>query len=148
MRSTLLRDGDAMSMAHSLEMRLPFLDHRLVDYCLRKGVADVRSNHRQKTLLLDAAGNLLPSEITARPKQGFVLPMDRWMRGPLRSFVTQGSRTTRAKAAVLPARLDLMELKQRFDAGHLQWARLWEFVVLGHWLHRNVEASHNLDHSF
>jgi asparagine synthase (glutamine-hydrolysing) len=135
MRSTLLRDGDAMSMAHSLEMRVPFLDHKLVNHCLRVRAAGTGLSRTPKALLLDAAGDLLPPGIAERRKQGFVLPMDRWMRGPLHSFVTQGMEQL-AQTAVLP-HLDLKQLKRNFDAGHLQWARLWQFVVLGHWLHLN-----------
>ncbi len=128
MRSTLLRDSDAMSMAHSLELRVPLLDHELVETCLNAQVA----GSGQKTMLLAAAGNLLPDGIANRPKQGFVFPMDRWMRGPLQHFVADG--ISHLRQADIFSGLELDQFVERFRAGQLAWARLWSFVVLGHWV--------------
>jgi len=138
MRSTLLRDADAMSMAQSIELRVPFLDHELVEWCLETGAAEYSRGARKKQLLLEAAADLLPPQTLHRRKQGFTLPMDRWMRGPLSGFVTQGLSALR-DSALLPA-VDLPRLEQRFRAGALPWARLWQFVVLGHWVKRHIGA--------
>ncbi len=128
-RNTLLRDADAMSMAHSLELRVPLLDHRLVEACL-----DVRAARWTprggKALLSPLAAELLPPEVLGQPKRGFALPMDTWMRGPLRSLVVR-SMSALLASGVVPGAADLLE---RFDARRLPWARLWQFVVLGHWL--------------
>jgi asparagine synthase (glutamine-hydrolysing) len=129
LRSTLLRDADAMSMAHSLELRPPFLDHELVESCLRHDAADPRGH---KALLKRAAGDLLPPVVAEGPKRGFFLPMDGWMRGPLRGFVSEGLDALRESRA-LPA-LDTASLAARFESRRLSWARLWEMAVLGHWL--------------
>src|SRR5262249_25289663 len=131
MRSTLLRDGDSMSMAHSIELRLPFLDHELVECCLRLGAPGFHGG-RYKALLLAAAGDLLPARIAGRLKRGFVLPMDRWMGGPLSGFVPDGLRRLAGTGAV--PRTNLSHLQTCFRPGRLPWSRLWEFVVLGHWL--------------
>jgi asparagine synthase (glutamine-hydrolysing) len=128
LRSTLLRDADAMSMASSLELRVPFLDLRLVETCLRLDVAAPRGGPKQ--LLRDAVADLPASE-AAHAKRGFVLPMARWMRGPLEPFLALGLERL-ARSALLP-RLDLAGLHARFRAGRLPWARLWQFAVLGHW---------------
>ncbi len=128
MRSTLLRDSDAMSMAHSLELRVPLLDHELVEYCLAAEVA----GSGQKSLLLKAAGELLPDGIANRPKQGFVFPMDRWMRGPLQQFVRDG--ISHFDDPDIFPELDFDRLVEQFQSGQLAWARLWAFVVLGHWV--------------
>jgi asparagine synthase (glutamine-hydrolysing) len=132
MRSTLLRDSDAMSMANSLELRVPFLDHQLVEYCLRVGAA----HSGQKVLLLEAAGDLLPPGIADRPKQGFVLPMERWMRDPLRNYVAEG--LAHLEESTLLPKVDLKDLRRRFEARLLPWSRLWVFVVLGHWTVRHL----------
>lgn len=132
MRSTLLRDSDAMSMANSLELRVPFLDHELVEYCLRVGAA----HSGRKVLLLEAAGDLLPPGIADRPKQGFVLPMERWMRTPLRGYVEEG--LARLEESRLLPKVDPRALGRRFEAGSLPWSRLWVFVVLGHWVSRHL----------
>ena len=61
--------------------------------------------------------------------------MVEWMRGPLRDFVAAGIRSLAARQ-VFPV-VDFDFLQHRFDSGHLSWARLWQFVVLGHWLDNN-----------
>jgi asparagine synthase (glutamine-hydrolysing) len=139
MRSTLLRDADAMSMAHSLELRVPFLDHELVQSCLRHGAAGRRPWGGDKGLLRRAAEDVLPSETARGAKRGFILPMDRWMRGPLRPLVADGLAALEACRA-LPA-ADTRALGRRFEARRLPWARLWALAVLGHWLDRQRLAS-------
>lgn len=76
---TLLRDADAMSMAHSLELRVPFLDHRLAEFGYR--LPGVFKNHCKtgKRILRDIMGPILPAEITARAKIGFNLPIQVWL---------------------------------------------------------------------
>lgn len=133
MRSTLLRDSDAMSMAHSLELRVPLLDHQLVATCLAAGVAAERP---AKRALLEAAGAAIPPTVAARRKRGFALPMDAWLRGPLSAYVDAGLDVI---ARRLP-RLDAWTLRARFDQGTLPWARVWSLVVLGHWLERHVPS--------
>ena len=139
MRNTLLRDADALGMAQSIEIRVPFLDHELVAWCLEIGAADYSRGSGKKQLLLRAAADLLPVETLKRKKQGFTLPMDQWMRGPLSSFVAQGLSALR-QSGILPA-VDLPRLKERFLGGDLPWARLWQFVVLGHWVQRHLGES-------
>jgi asparagine synthase (glutamine-hydrolysing) len=138
MRSTLLRDADAMSMAHSLELRVPFLDHELVEACLRHQAAARRPWRGYKALLRRAARDILPAGIADGGKRGFVLPLDRWMRGPLRPFVDDGLAALRASRAV-PG-VDTHMLVRRFESRRLPWARLWELSVLGHWLGRHGMA--------
>src|SRR5205085_4148234 len=74
MANTLLRDTDCMSMAHSLEVRVPFVDPVVARFVLSLPGAWKLNGGRPKPLLLDALGDLLPSEITHRPKMGFTLP--------------------------------------------------------------------------
>jgi asparagine synthase (glutamine-hydrolysing) len=132
MQSTLLRDGDAMSMANSLEMRVPFLDHQFVELCVSLGVAGRGVKH----MLVRLASDLLPLELTNRRKQGFVLPLDEWMRGPLRSFVNEGLHCLDESGIV---RQDVLSgLRNDFEGRRLSWARLWQFVVLGYWIMDHV----------
>jgi asparagine synthase (glutamine-hydrolysing) len=85
MRNTLLRDSDGNSMAHSVELRVPFLGKRLVDYVCSLP-ATVRSPPRSppKYLLRRAMHGRLPEKIFQRPKTGFILPVNHWLQGPLR----------------------------------------------------------------
>lgn len=130
MRSTLLRDSDVMSMAHSLELRVPLLDHRLVQTCLDARAAAHPWRAAPKAVLRRLAARWVPAALLDQPKRGFALPMDAWMRGPLRRFVDEGLLALRS-AGLLPG---VTALERRFGAGQLPWARLWQFVVLGHWL--------------
>src|SRR6185503_4233241 len=100
MTNTLLRDTDAMSMAHSLEVRVPFVDVKVVDYVLSlPGEWKIAGPRGPKPLLADAVSDLLPREFMARPKMGFTLPFERWMQGNLRrdlASVLEDERRTQA----------------------------------------------------
>jgi asparagine synthase (glutamine-hydrolysing) len=88
MTNTLLRDTDALSMAHSLEVRVPFVDVKIVDYVLSlPGEWKIREDSRPKPLLADALSDLLPREFMGRPKMGFTLPFEKWMQGKLRAEI-------------------------------------------------------------
>ncbi len=82
----LLAYGDAMSMAHAFELRLPLLDHRLVE-AVSAIPAKLRFANGKKTLLKACAQSLLPGEIVNRPKLGFNPPMAKWLRTDLRPLV-------------------------------------------------------------
>ena len=85
LRNTLLRDSDAMSMAHGLEVRAPFLDHHLVALAASVHGRDKITGATNKPLLA-AAVTELPDFVTGRRKTGFGLPFDAWLRGPLRRW--------------------------------------------------------------
>jgi asparagine synthase (glutamine-hydrolysing) len=86
LRDTLLRDADAMSMAHSLEVRVPLLDHVLIERVMRvPGALKIGSEGNKP--LLTAAVPALPEAATGRRKMGFTLPYDAWFRGPLRPWM-------------------------------------------------------------
>src|SRR4030095_15496136 len=85
MHDVLLRDTDQMSMAHALEVRPPLLDHQLVELVTSLPDSVKRPGGASpKPLLVESLDGLLPESIVNRPKQGFALPFDPWMRGPLR----------------------------------------------------------------
>jgi asparagine synthase (glutamine-hydrolysing) len=86
MRNMLLRDADVFSMAHPLELRVPMLDYRLVDYVL--GLPDTFRfvPGRQKPLLCDAVSDVRVQHLAQLAKQGFALPFHEWLVGPLREF--------------------------------------------------------------
>ena len=134
MRRMLLRDADQMSMAVSLELRVPFLDHELVEYVLGLPAAEKRRGSGTKSLLVAACRDLLPASVYDRPKRGFVLPMNAWMRGPLDAFVRAGLRETVARD-LLPAEF-VDKTAAAFRGERLHWTRLWSIVVLGHYAQR------------
>lgn len=84
MRHMLLRDADVMSMAHALELRVPLLEHYVVE-CAASARAEWRKpDPRPKPLLIDAAGPRLPERVWRDKKRGFAFPWNHWMLGALR----------------------------------------------------------------
>ena len=135
MRHMLLRDSDQMSMANSLELRVPFLDHRLVSYVLGLPECEKNKFKFSKGLLIDAFKDLLPKEVYDRPKMGFELPMKEWMNGPLRDFTREG-----LDSVVEHSLLDqsgISSLMQDFERNKLHWNRIWSLVVAGHYIKKN-----------
>jgi asparagine synthase (glutamine-hydrolysing) len=80
----ILTKVDRMSMAHSLEARVPLLDHTFVEFAASIPAGWKMRRGRTKHIFIKALRGWLPDEILDRPKQGFAVPLDRWFRGPLR----------------------------------------------------------------
>jgi len=89
MQNQLLKDTDAMSMAHSVEVRVPFLDHLLVEYVtslsveLKLSLSKSDFNRLNKPLLVDAISDIIPEEVYNRKKMGFTFPLQKWLTGRL-----------------------------------------------------------------
>jgi asparagine synthase (glutamine-hydrolysing) len=126
LQNQLLKDTDVMSMAHSVEVRVPYLDHRLVKYALSLPYKLKLAGKRPKTLLVDALGVDLPREISDRPKMGFTLPFDLWLRQ--RSEELERS----CVEAELLQRSAAADVWRRFKAHRVHWSRAWALVVLAH----------------
>ena len=122
----LLRDSDVFSMASSLELRVPFLDHRLVETALR---LPEHLHGPAKGLLRQACLDLFPPGYLNRPKQGFTLPMRPWMLGPLRPLCRERLEQLEACGWLDPRWIQ--EQWQAFEADQLRWTRAWNLVVLG-----------------
>ncbi len=133
--NTLLRDTDAMSMHHSLEVRVPLLDHKLVERMLEIPGAFKLDAATPKWLLVRAAGDL-PREIIDRPKRGFELPFRLWLANALRPRM-EAMLQSRALCDLLDG--DAMQKVWRdFLAGRTTWSRAWALYVLGDWMERNL----------
>ncbi len=133
MQNVLLRDADQMSMAHALEIRVPFLDHRLIEFVL--GVGDsYKYPHTPKELLTASVGDLIPREIIDRPKMGFTFPWAVWMRNELKPFCEEHLSALQQVEALQYD--EVLDLWKRFLAGdkRITWSRIWPLVVLGHWV--------------
>jgi asparagine synthase (glutamine-hydrolysing) len=139
MRQMLLRDSDQMSMAVSLELRVPFLDRDLVEYALALPELEKTRPPGMKGLLVESCRDLLPENVYNRPKMGFSLPMDLWMRGPLQGFKNVGLDVIERLGLLAPGTVP--RLREQFRAGKLHWTRVWSLVVLGHYLRRSVSRA-------
>src|SRR6185369_5556473 len=89
MTDVLLRDSDVFSMAHSLELRVPFVDRVLLEWLWPQPHWFKYDSRKQKRALADATADLVPAMIRNRPKQGFALPFAQWMRGELKPFLDE-----------------------------------------------------------
>jgi asparagine synthase (glutamine-hydrolysing) len=133
MQNTLLRDADQMSMAHALEVRVPFLDHRLIEYVL--GVSDdIKFPHTPKSLLTTSFEGMLPHDVIHRPKMGFTFPWAIWMKNELRAFCEENLRALGKVEIIRAAAIE--QVWQRFLQNDplITWSRIWPLVVLGHWV--------------
>lgn len=132
----LLRDTDQMSMAHALEVREPFLDHALVEYALSIP-DDLKYPHTPKQIFVDALPELLPNEIVNRPKMGFVLPWEMWLRNELHDWVQQN--ITRLSKRSYFNEVEVLNLWKKFKAEHksVSWSRIWALVVLEQWFSKH-----------
>ncbi len=136
MQNVLLGDADQMSMAHALEVRVPFIDYTLVEYVL--GVPDkFKIPTSPKKLLVDALGDLLPSEIVNRPKMGFTFPWKQWMKQELKNFceekiISLSKRKPFNEKGMIKLWNDFLS-----DKPNITWSRIWYLVVLENWLQEN-----------
>ncbi len=136
MQNTLLRDVDQMSMANSLEVRVPFLDHHLVEYTL--GIKDkFKRPTSPKKLLVDSFKDIIPESIYNRPKMGFVLPYEKWMKGELKLFCEENLNEIKNIPYINIKGVD--KLWKAFEKGdkRVGWSRVWHLVILGHWIKEN-----------
>jgi asparagine synthase (glutamine-hydrolysing) len=129
MRNQLLRDTDVFSMAHSLEVRVPFVDHKLVELLAKISVKYKAKKDTPKMLLIKALNKKLPEEIIFRPKMGFTFPFDLWLRKELKNIVVEKLNKSHIFNSAYRDRL----LKDYFD-NRLHWSKIWTCFVLSNWL--------------
>ncbi len=129
--SQLLRDVDAVSMAHGLEVRMPFVDHHLQRAVWPSlGAYPALASH--KRILYEALRLPLPEGITDRPKQGFTLPFEEWLHGPLRDPARAGFDLLVARGWVNPEAAN--RVWSAWEAGQAHWSRVWALGMLGRFL--------------
>ena len=136
MQNVLLRDTDQMSMAVALEVRVPFLDYKLMEFVL--GVKDeFKYPSTPKKLLIDSLGDLLPDEVVNRPKMGFTLPWKHWLKNELKSFCEENIKSLSKREFVNEKAV--LNLWQQFlnDNPRVTWSRVWHLIVLENWLNKN-----------
>ncbi len=138
----LLRDIDAMSMAHSLEVRVPFLDRAVSDIASRIPWGLKLKDGVGKWVLKHALRDLLPDDVLFRPKMGFGLPYQVWMRRTLEPMVRDllSPERIRRRGVFDPAATE--QLVTRFYAGDDNvWRRVWTLFILEGWANEVVDAA-------
>jgi asparagine synthase (glutamine-hydrolysing) len=132
--SVLLRDSDQMGMANSLEIRVPFMDHKLVDFVLSLDDSIKQPYPQPKQFLIDSMEGILPKEVLYRKKQGFNLPYDRWLRHELHDFADRYIKNLNQRAIFSPSYVE--KLWKLYQSGNkrVQWVEIWNLVRLESWL--------------
>ena len=125
----LLRDTDVFGMTHSIEVRVPLLDHTLVEYATALGAEQKVANGINKPLLVGAVDDPLLLEAGAARKRGFSFPMAHWMKGS-----SDELEEIAVAAGVLNKRA-VRALWKDFRRGRLHWSRAWALTVLGATVH-------------
>jgi asparagine synthase (glutamine-hydrolysing) len=131
MVDVLLRDSDVMSMRHSLELRVPFVDRPLIEWLWRQPTQFRFTPGQPKSALAHAVGDLLPPDLAARRKRGFALPMDGWMRTDLRPFLEETFSTASLDRARYFDRKAAQAAWRDFIQGddRREWSRVWSLAV-------------------
>jgi asparagine synthase (glutamine-hydrolysing) len=140
MVSTLLRDTDSVSMARSLEVRVPLLDTPLVEFVRSLPDAVRQRPGIQKALLVEALAGLLPEDILGQRKKTFTLPWEEWLRGPLRPRLEASFADIAPSLAPHLRAEGVRSVWAAFLDGKTSWSRPWALYVLNEWCRHHLAA--------
>ena len=134
----ILTKSDRMSMAHSVEVRPPFLDHRIVEFAAKLPAQLKIRGGKQKVILKELMKDKLPQAILQRPKTGFDIPAHEWLRGPLLPLLTDAlhygamERGEVFRSEVIDKFLRL-HLERKANVGYHLWGLLILFLWMKKW---------------
>lgn len=136
----LLMKQDQMSMAASIESRVPFLDHKLIEFATHLPVDMKLRGTTTKYILRQAMQGVLPPEILTRKKMGFPVPVGAWFRGAFKHIVDEYVLSERAEQRGIFNAAYVRELVARHQAGENHAERLWALVNFEIWQRRFFDA--------
>ena len=131
----ILTKIDRTSMACSLEVRAPLLDHEVVEFMARIPLGMKVGTTNSKILLRKLAQRYVPDGILKRPKQGFAIPLATWIQNELRTWVEECLLSS--KAAIIDPRSVRRMLKDHLDSRRDFSQQLWALVILELWLQQH-----------
>jgi len=142
----ILMKVDRMSMAHSIEVRPPFLDHRIVEFAATLPAHFKIRGARQKLILKDLMRGKLPPSILRRKKTGFDIPAHHWLRGPLRELMRETliSGAAEHRQVFRPAAIAAAmgrHLERRENLGYHLWGLMILFLWMKRWHIQTTPAS-------
>ena len=132
----LLMKQDQMSMATSIESRVPFLDHKLVEFTAKMPDAMKLRGGTTKYVLRESMKGVLPEKILSRSKMGFPVPIGRWFRGPFKSVIDEYVLSERALSRGIFAPDFVRHIVSLHQAGEDHSERLWSLLNFEMWLRR------------
>jgi asparagine synthase (glutamine-hydrolysing) len=134
----ILTKVDRASMAVSLEVRAPFLDHRLVEFAWRLPVSERIGSASGKRILRALGRRYLPAEVLQRPKMGFCVPVEQWLKGPLRGWAEDSLSQDRLEKQGLFDVSAVRKLWRDFLSGRKRHERvLWNLLMFEAWARQN-----------
>jgi asparagine synthase (glutamine-hydrolysing) len=136
----LLMKQDQMSMAASIESRVPFLDHKLVEFTSSLPERLKLRGWTTKYVLRKSMKGILPETILSRPKMGFPVPIGKWFRGEYRSVVNEYVLSGRSLERGIFQEKFVRSLVARHDAGEDHSERLWALVNFEMWQRRFIDG--------
>ena len=136
----LLMKQDQMSMAASVESRVPFLDHKLAELTARMPREMKLRGGTTKWILREAMKGVLPAEILDRPKMGFPVPIGRWFRGEFKCVVDEYVLGKRAVSRGIFSESCVRDLVARHNAGENHDERLWSLVNFEIWQRQFIDG--------
>lgn len=151
MMCQLLRDSDALSMASSLELRVPFVDVRIAEFsrsCRDEFKRDNYSGSPGKRVLVEAVRDLLPQGIQNRPKRGFTLPVSKWMGREFLPLTDEICRPEvfRHRGLLDPQGLQPLLATPVAQRTPDQQTQLWSLLILELWLRATMDVSPKFPH--
>lgn len=145
MQCQLLRDADAISMSHSLELRVPFVDLEVVNFS-RSCADEFKLTHDggmnnqyqfsgAKRVLIHSLRDVLPPSLTTRPKRGFALPIESWLRGPLFPIMeaTTNPEVVAARGLIDPKIVEPYYRRRADFETNVRYPLLWTLCLLELW---------------
>jgi asparagine synthase (glutamine-hydrolysing) len=137
LQEDILTKVDRASMAHSLEVRAPFLDPELIDWACQIPDRYKFARGRTKVILKHMASGFLPKEILQRPKKGFGIPVSKWLRGPLRPWLEELlSEQSLKRAAIFRSKTVQRLLHEHMSRRRDRRKELWALAMVMAWHRR------------
>jgi asparagine synthase (glutamine-hydrolysing) len=154
----LLRDIDAASMAHSLEVRVPYLDPVIADITLslpfksKSGGGDMSNpalvnTYRYtgaKKILIDAGRSLLPPDFDIQPKRGFAMPFDAWLKGPLSAVLSDSLSEASVRKRGWFNPVEVHKIQENFKSSIVGWAHPWLLMMTELWAREVLDKNNEL----
>ncbi|HZP60649.1 MAG TPA: asparagine synthase (glutamine-hydrolyzing) [Opitutaceae bacterium] len=143
MADVLLRDSDVMSMRHSLELRVPFVDRPLIEWLWRQPAVFKYDCVRPKSALADAVADVLPPRCQHQRKQGFTFPFALWMRRELRPFLDEifSAASAGRSGYFSPDAVHACWQNYLTNDDRREWSRIWSLAMLIAFVNRRPATS-------
>jgi asparagine synthase (glutamine-hydrolysing) len=143
LENDMLVKVDRMSMNQSLEVRVPFLDHKIVDFAFTLPVNYKIEGKLRKKILKDAFKDMLPEELFHRKKQGFEVPLLKWFRTDLKSLITEElleDQFIQDQQIFKPAAIKSLK-KQLFSSSpNDAIAKVWALIIFQYWYKKHMTS--------